>query len=272
MLSFSKAKSVGDRIDEAWVTREKLSVGDFIARSNLYFVKTIWDNYKMPDGMVESDTLINLLKVSFPDVESARVCRPLGDFKDFYDMSCEEIYDAWVDSFTQLRVVSDGGMRSFINVMFDSAVELSARLQGVGSKYNSHKYFSRESFELGLSIMLYKCSLGVMLEAKTVRYFEKVYESNPLVFFSAAPTSMERDDVDAVLYSRDSEEVLVKISIKCLGALSDKSLSKWRAPKSKGGKGKSIPEVYMGYHSEFDVKPDVKFAPGISRELLLARR
>lgn len=253
LYNFNEAAVIYEGIQESWKDRSvKISTEVFKARSNYLFVLDIWDSYNMPAGMTKPETLVGVLKTRFSNVEACRVCRPLGDFKDFNNASHEEIYNLMVQSFKENRIDARGNFESYVSLLYPYAKKLSGKYNNyttkTGELKDNDKYFNQNAFEIGLSMMLYRSAIGIHLESYVSNYLEKLINNNGHSFeYRVAPSSMESDDIDGFICDSETGEELVLISIKTLNALTERSIfGTWRAPESKGGKGKTKPQIYIG--------------------------
>lgn len=247
--SFTTAERVFKNIEASYAGK-LLSKDDRAGKSNFTFVKTIWDSYKIPKGMKKSETLIGVLKVKFNNVYACRVCRPLGDFKDYATFNHEEIYNTLIDLFQKVRNTADGGKDSYVDLLYPYAKSLSGRFN------YSDKYFDKDSFEEGISLMIYRSSIGIYLESYIHSAMIKWFDDNSDEFiYRIAPSEWESDDVDGIICRRDTDDVVVRISIKTLRAFTNESIfGEWRKPESEGGKGKTIPDIYLGISDEKNIE------------------
>lgn len=266
MLPFEDSEYYFNTIEAAWETKEKLPFDVYRARTDFYFVKNVWDSYKMPEGMKLEETLIGVLKERFSNIEACRVCRPLGDFKDFYKASHQDVYEALCASFMLPRTPQGGGWSvSYIDVLYSHVKDLSARYNKYGDKH-----FDRVSFERGLSIMLWRSAIGIFLESVVNDMLAARGELNENFGWSAAPADWESLDVDGYFYRKFDGEPVVKASIKTLNALTERSIANWRKPVKQGGKGKTVPDIYIGIKDKDNLKLDVILVNGKSLKVLLA--
>lgn len=243
MSSFEDSEFYFTAIEGSWDSKDRVSFDVYRARSEFTFVKSVWDTYKMPEGMVKEETLIGVLKDRFSNIEACRVCRPLGDFKDFYKASHEDVYAALCAQFMLPRTPQGGGWSvSYVDVLYTHVKELSTRYNKYGDKH-----FDRLAFERGLSIMLWRSAIGIWLESIVNDMLLEKFAGHEVFGYRSAPSEMESDDVDGYVYFLgEPDEVIVPISIKCLNALTEQSVANWRKDVRKGGKGKTTPKIYIG--------------------------
>lgn len=215
----------------------------------LFTVKKIWDNYSNPAGMGPTESIIYKLSLVFPDVKATQVKRPLGDFKDLLTLSYEEIYDALCDRLDARHRNKDGKWQSFMEVSYDHADYLIREYMA------KSKLLSRSQFYDAMSMMLYKSAEGIFLEGEVSRLLAKQIEASALskrFRYEEAPASMEGQDVDGVIIDKKTEKIAVYISIKTDGALTEKTMRHYRKPKDQGGKGKTKPDIYIGFTGKAD--------------------
>jgi hypothetical protein len=190
----------------------------------------------------------------------------LGDFKDFYKASHEDVYAALCDSFTEKRSQVSGGFEvSYLDVLYSHVKGLSERFNKYGDKH-----FDRIAFERGLSIMLWRSAIGIYLESVVNDMLAARGELNEHFGWRAAPADWESLDVDGYFYRKFDEEPVVKASIKTLNALTEKSVAMWRKPVKQGGKGKTTPDIYIGIKDKDNLKLDVITVGGKTLKMLLA--
>lgn len=271
--NYNEAKIKSDKIEESWGSKEKTEFEIFKIRSNFNLTKKMWDSYGIPEDMKKEETLVGVLQRRFSNIPACVKCRPLGNFHEFAGMSHEEIYNKLVEEFTKQRMDARGNLESYVSLLYPYMKDLSGRYNNWNGK-DYDKYFHRLQFEQGLSIMLYRSSIGIWLEAIVNEYLTDKFENHREFFYKVAPSSMESDDIDGIIYRRDTEEVAVRISIKTMGAFTNNSIfGTWRKEESKGGKGKTLPDIYIGIEDENDIKIKVIKVDNKSlKDLLLSSR
>ena len=217
------------------------------AHRDFKFIKMIWGSYGKPAKMAHSETLIAVLQKEYSNIKACVVCRPLGDFKDYFGLTHKEIYDRMVERFNEEVEDKDGVKMSYIDKLLPHVTELART-------YNANPFgngFHRDNFEVGLALMLYRSSTGIYLESKVTDHLTAWFKNNKYFIYRAAPSELESEDIDGVIYFREDDTPALEISIKCLHALTEKSVNQWRAPVSEGGKGKTRPKIYIGVR-EYD--------------------
>lgn len=262
MLSFIEAQESFLNIENYWIDREvnRLSREDYKRMQYFIFVKSVWDSYRAP--VSDADTCVGVLQSVFSNLKKCRVCRPLGDFKDLNKMNHEDIYDLWVDNMNKLEEDSEGNMVSFFDVLIPHVQKLAFSLGKSNIKYEEY------IFE-GFAIMFYRASIGISLESRVIKELKNVYKNDKRVYVEAATPEMESDDIDAVVKRKSDDEVILNISIKCLGALTASSIATWR---DVNGKNKTAPEVYIGFEKEDSIKFTTFWTEGMSKSVVESRK
>ena len=246
--TFEQAEHISTEIEKSW--KEKLKWNDMdhevrTVRSDFLFVKDVWDTYKMPEGMVKEETLVGILQRVFSNIRACKVCRPLGDFKDFDNASHREVYEALIEQFTQEKIDARGNKVSFLETLYPYAKDLADKY-GYG-KYGEYFSKSNVKFIKGLSIMFYRSAIGIYLESYVNHKLENKFNNSKEFVYKVAPSEMESKDVDGIIYRRDNGVVVANVSIKTLKALTNNSIfNNWRKPVDEGGKGKTLPDIYIG--------------------------
>lgn len=204
-------------------------------------VKAIWDNYANPEGMNGRESLIYELERVFPKDEAACKHRPLGEFKELLDLEHEAIYEELINRFMKLRENRDGEMQSFMSACWLHAEDLY-------EEYMKKKdHLTEREFYKGMSLLLFQSTLGIYLEGEADRQLEVLINDSKLgrrFRYEEASWELEREDVDAIIVDRKTNQVVVNISIKCLGALSQKTVDTYRLKKKK-----TKPAIYLGFAS-----------------------
>lgn len=266
--SFQTAARIYKDIENSYSGRI-ISKESFAGKSNFLFVKKIWDSYKMPQGMKKSETLIGVLKEKYSNIYACRACRPLGDFKDYATMNHEEIYNTLINLFQVNQKTADGGIDNYADLLYPYAKFLSARF----NYKNNDKYFNKKAFEQGLSLMIYRSTIGIYLESYIHTLMIKNFDRSNEFVYRIAPSEWESDDVDGIICRRDTDDIVVRISIKTLKAFTEDCIfGEWRKPELEGGKGKTLPDIYMGISDEKDIKVETILVDKSLKQLLLDSR
>ena len=214
------------------------------ANKAYFSVKNIWDDFAAPKGMGEKDSLIYELARLFPDVKPARIKRPLGEFKDLLHLSHEEIYLELCNRMMEDRNAADGRIMSYPEALWPYAQNL------MRAHTERSEWLSEGGFYRGLSLMLYRSAMGIFLEAETSRLLTAKLEGSKLskrFRYEEAPSNMENQDVDGLVIDLETEKPIALISVKTLGALTEKTVKRYRE-----GKGKTKPDLYYGFKTPAD--------------------
>lgn len=249
---FENAERISKNIEDSWDKKLKWKDMDHetrTVRNDIGFVKNVWDTYKMPDGMKKEETLVGVLQRDFSNIRACKVCRPLGDFKDFDNATRREVYESLIEQFTKTRIDARGNKLSYLEALYPYAKDLADKY-GWGS-YGEWFSKSNKMFIQGLSIMFYRSAIGIYLESYINHKLENKFNNSKEFVYKVAPSEMESKDVDGIIYRRDNGAVVVNVSIKTLGAFTNESIfNNWRKPVDKGGKGKTLPDIYIGITNE----------------------
>lgn len=204
------------------------------------FVMLIWDNYRLPEGMDRKDALLYFLGKQFP-YTSAKRLRPFGEFKDKLGKTEVEIYDEFIKTISTPRFD-----KNYEEVSYFEAMWAYIKKRGYDRYYGGVKLL-KKNFAIGMSMLLAGTVPGIVLEAKVHKALERVASNSSRLVYTPAPVSMENQDVDGVFRYRRSGQIALKVSIKNLEALSPESINRFRTSRKNRGKGKTKPDVYIGY-------------------------
>lgn len=200
---------------------------------NYKTVKRTWDNYS---GDMKGDHgVLRQLSINFPDYRPARIMRPLGDFKDLDVDKIDRrgIYKHFLATLREPRWSKTLGKEiSMLDVAIDTILEETKAIGSPLNRIEAHK---------GFSLMLYRCTMGIVKEVETYRALKKkfAYLEPKGMSITLASAEDESRDIDAMLVGDDGAEI-VKISIKNYNALSRKCINRFRE------RGKTEPHVYIG--------------------------
>lgn len=212
---------------------------DYWYKPYLYF-RSVWDKYEQKrTGLGDNEGVIPQLKNNFPKNKHAQWYKPLGDFKDFKnpeDMTREDIYLSWVQKFNEYQEASDGRMKTFKEIAINVSYNLQKRVLG-------KNLYSEFDLAKGISYMLWRSAEGTKLEIDVLVELQKRF-NNEHRRFVAAPSYYETYDVDAIMVNNKGEH-LMYVSIKNLGAFSEKTIDNYRNIQ-----GKRNPMIYVGYNKQ----------------------
>lgn len=200
---------------------------------SLKTVRRTWDNYS---GDMKGDHgVLRQLAVNFPDYRPARIMRPLGDFKDLDVDKIDRrgIYQQFLATLRETRWSKTLGKdTSMLDVAIDTILEESKAIGAPLNRIEAHK---------GLSLMLYRSTMGIVKEVETYRALKRKFAhlEDRGMTITLASAEDESRDIDAMLVGDDGAEI-VKISIKNGKALTHSCINAFRR------RGKTEPHVYVG--------------------------
>lgn len=251
-IEFSEAKSLFNRHIK-FPKANFMNASETNHAASYELVRGVWNNY---DKIVpDRQTVTNILARLFPDLYNFRTYKPLGDFKDLdkLEMRHKDIYNLWIARSSEDKYWSEHNNRdiTILNVLVQQ-VRRVCREKAIPE-------LSLFMIEKCWAMMMYNMSLGMAAELSISRALVEKYVNNPKYFYAPAPAELESDDIDGIFYYRDTTEIYKRVSIKCYGALSMKSLRKWRFEKKK-----TKPDLYIGFKNKGDDLPVIIKAEDIT--------
>ena len=214
--------------------------------------KKMWDGYKKPEAMDYSSTVINYLRDSFPESKAAVAGRPLGDFKDLMvkGSTHESVYYSLIEKYIEPQYNG----KSYLEVAIPYCQDLFDDCFQEESKYLT---WNSDAFYVGLSLMAFTSSIGIILEQRAHKDLKKWLKSFPKAaerfkYEPAEASDWESKDVDGIFVDRKNGNVAVKVSIKTMRALTESFIM----GNYRGFKKKLEPQIYAGYT---DINEDLSF-------------
>lgn len=220
------------------------------------FMKNVWDNQYENFPVPMAERVIGLLQKKFPDDKNCREKFPLGEFKDLKGKTREEIYNHWVEHCTK-PMLDYKGKKSSVSRF---TIQLSVKKWG---QYMDGELTMEEAM-IGHCLMLFRTSWGMAMEDRTIKYLKSVLKDHKILAVRATPHEEEGTGVDAVIYRKDTGQILQWHSIKNLNALKDKYIWDDRF----GYKHKTLATHYTGYYNWDDKNLIIKNAPSKYGEAL----
>lgn len=266
-----------DTLNEMWEDFENWGLNTpelrRLRKSHQSFRK-MWDGQKKAKRdpgkgeMPFSETLINEIRRAFPKEKGTQKGRPMGDFKDIMESDHEAIYNYLINEFIKPRKNANGETESYFEAM-------KYQCKWLWDEFfkDDHRWLNwdEKAYVQGMSLMMYSSSIGIYQENKVHHALGEWLERNPKAakLFSyerADADEWESKDVDGLFVSKETGKPIVKVSIKCNRALDREWI--WRVYRSDTGKKKTVPDIYIGYHTPEDEKLDQIGVEANLKELL----
>ena len=251
-----------DDIAEFWPEwRDWSTLRHMMPQRNAHnIIKKMWDGKDRPNGMEMKHTLLSYLAVMFPD--DANNGRPMGDFKDLMDrgLTHEDAFNDLKLKLVKPRRNKNGKRISFLDQLWRRADNL------YWDYFQTEKYgkwitedWSRQLYTDAMVLMMFSSTVGIFLEDRAHRdlsqWLKRYPKAHEIFKYEPAPSSMEKLDVDGIFRHRKTGEIVVKVSIKSVGAFTEEFISK--GYRNNTDKAKTAPDIYAGYKEMDDL--DIQF-------------
>lgn len=246
MLTYLEAAALWKEIDAPyWKQNESVRK---VNRQHKFF-KRLWDS--QTPALKPGEEAILLLSKMFPNDPDCSSAYPLGKFKELEGWTHKEIYEHWVEKFTNTLINRSGNKSS---IAFTCGTYMIHKYL----EYNDEVIEKQEASE-AMSLMLYRSAFGMVLEDRAHQELIEFYETNSEnQTYRPAPHEMEKEGLDGYSHNTwNKKNEIDWFSMKSLGGLNDDYIMSTRADQTKTRsdgtvytiKGKTKATIYAGYES-----------------------
>lgn len=245
-----------EEIDEFWDEWNDWSIRKYLhpQRNAHKVIKKMWDGKKRPRTMKEDETLLSILFRNFKRLDGEEQGRPMGNFRDLMDegLTHEEAFNDLMARLFRYRWNKRDRYTNFIGELWTHADKLFQEhfRDDPHGKWITIKW-DRQLFTDAMMIMMYSSTVGIVLEARAHKDLEAWLAARPkasqLFSYEPAANELESQDVDGVFRRKSDGEIVVKVSIKTVGAFTDHWIK--TGYRENEDKAKAVPDIYAGYSS-----------------------